>query len=77
MYLSWAANHHTEKFLNRLAGKTDIEDAFKRLDMLTKEETGMTMAQNLVTTHIVKDAVKAIQDGTHNFRKLARPILIS
>jgi hypothetical protein len=83
-YVSLFVDHRTEKFFNRLAGKTDIEDAFERLDMLTKEETGMTAAQTLAATHVidnnvkvVEDAVKAIKDGTQSFRKLARPILIT
>ncbi|KAH9030949.1 hypothetical protein EDB84DRAFT_1562403 [Lactarius hengduanensis] len=35
----------TGRFLNRLFGRTDIEDALHRLDKLTQEESRMIMAQ--------------------------------
>jgi len=34
-----------EKFLKKLAGRTDIEDAPKRLDKLTQEEARMALAE--------------------------------
>ncbi|KAI0249040.1 hypothetical protein BJV78DRAFT_728169 [Lactifluus subvellereus] len=52
-----------KKFLNRLIGRTEIEDALQRLDMLTKEETGMTVARNLAVGHAVEGIVTAIKDG--------------
>jgi hypothetical protein len=36
-----------------MAGKTDLEDAIQRLDVLTKEENLMTAARNLEVTHCV------------------------
>ena len=51
---------YAEKFLKRLAGRTDLEDALKRLDKLTHEETRMAMAQNLKATHTVDDRVKGV-----------------
>ena len=39
------------RFLNRLFGGTDIEDALRRLDKLTQEESRMIMAQVLKFTH--------------------------
>ena len=47
----------SEKFLRRLLGKTDIEDALKRLDKLTNEEVRMVTAQVLEATHAVEDKV--------------------
>ena len=41
----------TEKLMKRLAGRTDLEDALQRLDVLTKEENLMTAARNLEVTH--------------------------
>lgn len=32
------ADYGTEKFLKRLMGRTDVEDALVQLDMLTREE---------------------------------------
>jgi hypothetical protein len=47
----------SEKYLKKLAGRTDMEDALKRLDKLTHEEARMAVAQNLKATHIVDDRV--------------------
>ncbi|KAI9455434.1 hypothetical protein BJY52DRAFT_642335 [Lactarius psammicola] len=41
----------TRRFLNRLFGGTDIEDALRRLDKLTQEEARMILAQVLKFTH--------------------------
>jgi coenzyme F420-reducing hydrogenase alpha subunit len=56
------ANYGTEKFLNRLIGKAEIQDALERLDMLTKEETGMAVARNLEVTHVVDQNVKTVEE---------------
>ncbi|KAI0266617.1 hypothetical protein BGY98DRAFT_1181136 [Russula aff. rugulosa BPL654] len=40
-----------KKYLKKLIGKTDIEDALKRLDKLTNEEVRMVTAQVLRATH--------------------------
>jgi hypothetical protein len=60
--VSLLVNYGTERFLNRLVGRTDIQDAFDRLDMLTKEETGMTTARNLAVTHVVDGHVKVVEE---------------
>ncbi|KAH9169392.1 hypothetical protein EDB89DRAFT_2073079 [Lactarius sanguifluus] len=49
----------TEK---KLAGRTDLEDAVKKLDRLTQEEARMALAEVLKITHIVHDGVKVV-DG--------------
>ena len=46
--------------MKRLAGRTDLEDALKKLDKLTHEEARMAAAQNLKATHIVDDRVKDV-----------------
>ena len=51
----------SEKFLKKLIGKTDIEDALKRLDKLTNEEVRMVTAQVLEATHIVDDRVRVVE----------------
>ena len=52
----------SEKFLRKLIGKTEIEDALKRLDKLTNEEVRMVTAQVLKATHTVDDRVVRIDD---------------
>ncbi|KAH9034365.1 hypothetical protein EDB83DRAFT_2525174 [Lactarius deliciosus] len=48
------------KFLKKLAGMTDLEDAVKKLDRLTQEEARMALAEVLKITHIVRDDVKVV-----------------
>ncbi|KAN0141385.1 hypothetical protein V8E53_001141 [Lactarius tabidus] len=43
------------KFLKKLVGKKEMEDALNRLDKLTQEEARMAAAENLKLTHIVMD----------------------
>jgi archaellum component FlaC len=46
--------------LKRLIGKSDMEDALKRLDRLTQEEAQMAVAQNLKATHAVDERVRGV-----------------
>ena len=48
--------------MKKLIGRTEIEDALKRLDKLTQEEARMAAAQNLKATHAVDERVKGIAD---------------
>ena len=50
-------NLYLEKFLKKLVGRKDIEDALKRLDRLTQEEALMAAAQILSLTHTVDNKV--------------------
>ena len=50
-------NLYLEKFLKKLVGRKDIEDALKRLDRLTQEEALMAAAQILSLTHTVYNKV--------------------
>ncbi|KAH9041905.1 hypothetical protein EDB83DRAFT_2524063 [Lactarius deliciosus] len=52
----------TKKYLKKLVGKTDIEDALRRLDRLTQEEVRMATAQLLKITHGVDYKVTKIDD---------------
>ncbi|KAI0274206.1 hypothetical protein BGY98DRAFT_1099124 [Russula aff. rugulosa BPL654] len=52
--------------MKRLMGKTDMEDAFQRLDTLTKEENMMTAARTFEVTHDVNVNVKATQELTYH-----------
>ena len=51
-----------EKYVKTLIGKTEMEDALKRLDKLTQEEARMAAAQNLRATHAVDERVKGVAD---------------
>jgi hypothetical protein len=52
----------SEKYLRKLIGKAEIEDALKRLDKLTNEEARMVTAEVLDATHIVNDRVVRMDD---------------
>ena len=49
-----------ERFLKRLVGRRDIEDALQRLENLTQAEVRMAVAQGLKATHGVAHAVAGI-----------------
>ena len=53
----------SEKYLKKLVGRTDLEDALKRLDKLTQEEARMAAAQLLKITHNIENKVTQIIDG--------------
>ena len=57
-----SAYGRSEKYMKKLAGKADMEDALGRLDRLTHEEALMAGAQGLEATHNVDDKVKVIDD---------------
>ena len=47
--------------MKRLIGRTDVEDALKRLDKLTDEEVRMATAQVLRVTHAVAEDVDQVK----------------
>jgi archaellum component FlaC len=53
----------SEKYLKKLIGRTDIEDALKRLDRLTQEEARMSAAQLLKVTNTIDNRVGGIADN--------------
>jgi hypothetical protein len=53
----------SEKYLKKLMGKNDIEDALKRLDRLTQEEARMAAAQLLKVTNTINNRVGGIADN--------------
>jgi hypothetical protein len=57
------AHFSPEKYLRRLLSKSDIEDALKRLDMLTQEEARMAIAEVLKVTHMMDDKMRVLIDG--------------
>ena len=70
--------------MKKLIGRTEIEDALKRLDKLTHEEVRMAAAQVLKVMHTVDAGVRAVDDklaevmdGTQPmFSKLAKSFKI-
>jgi hypothetical protein len=48
--------------VQKLLGKNDIEDALKRLDTLTMEESRMAIAETLKVTRRVDDKVDKVDD---------------
>ncbi|KAH9046070.1 hypothetical protein EDB84DRAFT_740815 [Lactarius hengduanensis] len=59
----------TRRFLHRLLGGTDIEDALRRLDKLTQEEARMILAQVLKFTH---ELMSATNEQNHQSREKHR-----
>ena len=53
----------SETFVKKLVGRTDIEDAFQRLETATVEETRMAAAEALKVIHDVGDGVQGIHDA--------------
>ncbi|KAH9073566.1 hypothetical protein EDB83DRAFT_82859 [Lactarius deliciosus] len=54
----------TKKYLKKLAGRTELEDALKRLDKLTQEEARMAAAQVLKIAHNVENKVTQVIDSS-------------
>lgn len=50
----------SEKYGKKLVGRTDLEDALKRLDKLTQEEARMAAVEALRVTHIINEGVKGV-----------------
>jgi hypothetical protein len=48
--------------MKKLMGRTDVEDALKRLDKLTHEEARMATTEILKATHTVDDRVRGVSD---------------
>ena len=55
-----AANLCLGKFLKKLVGKKEMEDALNRLDKLTQEEARMAAAEILKLTHIVMNGSSSV-----------------
>ena len=55
-----------EKYVKRLIGRTDLEDALKRLNKLTDEEARTAIAENLRATHAVDERVMGVAEQVAN-----------
>jgi hypothetical protein len=64
MYVSSLMAHlDTEKIVKRLAGRTPIESALKKLDDLTQAEALMVAARNLGIANRIYNKVDVIEGG--------------
>jgi uncharacterized protein YoxC len=63
---SFLADCDSEKFLKKLMGRSDVEDAVLRLDSLTKEESLMAVAKNLEVAQKNLEATKKNLEITHD-----------
>ena len=52
----------SEKYGKKLIGRSDLEDALKRLDELTHEEARMATAEVLRMTHAIDERVTRVDD---------------
>ncbi|KAI9461937.1 hypothetical protein BJY52DRAFT_1222141 [Lactarius psammicola] len=50
----------TKKYLKKLVGRKDVEDALQRLDQLTQEEARMAAAEALTIAHSIDDKVRSV-----------------
>ncbi|KAH9059054.1 hypothetical protein EDB87DRAFT_1832309 [Lactarius vividus] len=50
----------TKRYVKKLIGRRDVEDALLRLDRLTQQEMQMAIVELLQVTHDVKDGVQAV-----------------
>ena len=73
----WVLTHVSlEKFLKKLLGRNDVEDALKRLDKLTQEEAKMATAEVLKSTRNVDDNVKILIDGIQSEFSVIHAVLM-
>ena len=55
-------DRHVEKYLKKLFGLKDVEDALQRLDKLTQEEARMAAAEALMITRGIDDKVNDVDE---------------
>jgi hypothetical protein len=60
VHITPKADLSTEKYLKKLAGRNDFEDAFLRLEKLAPEEALMAAAEMMAVTRDIDDTVKDV-----------------
>jgi hypothetical protein len=68
--MSSLAHRDTEKYLKRLAGKTEIDDALQKLDSLTQAEAVMVAARGLALVDGLDSKMDLLQKRASNVSKL-------
>ena len=51
----------SEKFAKRLRGRTDVDEAFKRIDSLTKDETILAVAKRLEVSFAIDGSIEGLK----------------
>jgi hypothetical protein len=57
------ANYGIEKLMKKVVGKTEVEDALQKLDLLTKEENLTMVTRNLEDTHHFDDDATIFEES--------------
>ncbi|KAH9031124.1 hypothetical protein EDB85DRAFT_1383364 [Lactarius pseudohatsudake] len=57
-----------KKYLKKLVGKKEMEDALKRLDKLTQEEARMAAAETLRLTHIITNDIQQLASSVDDMK---------
>jgi hypothetical protein len=60
--MSRLTERYSEKYGKKLIGRSDLEDALKRLDKLTLEEALMATAEVLKMTHAIDEGVTGVSE---------------
>ena len=55
----------SEIYFRKLLGRTDIEDALKRVDGVIQNEVPMAIAQTMKATSDVKDGARPVRPAIH------------
>jgi hypothetical protein len=63
VYITPKVDLRAERFLKKLVGMKDIEDALQRLEKLTQEEALMAAVEGLTMTRDVGDKVEGVDEG--------------
>ena len=69
-----SAHDDAEKYLKRLVGRTDVENALKRLDMLTQREMQTAVARNLEVTHGIKAITSDVSGNVNVLKEVTRSV---
>jgi hypothetical protein len=60
--LSLSIKRSSGKYVTKLIGRTDLEDALSKLDKLTQEEARMAAAEALKVMHTADERVRGVAD---------------
>jgi len=70
---TFLADYRTVKLMKKVVGKTEVEDALQKLNLLTKEENlTMMMGRNLETTHHFDDEATIFEEHFQDIYDHAR-----
>ncbi|KAH9069582.1 hypothetical protein EDB83DRAFT_2582777 [Lactarius deliciosus] len=64
----------TEKIIQKVAGRTDLEDGLRKLDKLANEEVAMASVQLVKVTHNIDNNVSGIDDGVRGVNVKAQVV---